>query len=575
MTRYTKDQFFNITKTGESGTKQDGFFTPSGLTQAPFKYPGNTVRFTGFKNTDANFRNDPTSWPLQKGYMRSLLPSQTYGPSGPVDIPSAVCQFQFNPATIRQNVQQNPNVTHFIMQEPSQYSQPMMGNVNFQFDLLFDRSAELNTRSRVSRGRLDTNSPWDKNGPEDVGVLHDLSRLFSVIGQGMSQDQLEFAYTSLSQQYINDPRTEVTTVGEGEDATEETSSIALDESRFRNFLNENLGNAGFLLPLPVRVLFSSLYIVEGLVQSCEVQFTRFTTQMVPMQCFVSIVMEAKYIGFSKSRTFFTYSLGELEETQQRTWEVRQGNARDIGPTILKELERLELSLANNSGVIPDFDELLDVVAAPGSERSIVAAFPDIETSADDPLGLWSRFVDGQDLLVSLDTATIQFFYYDPTVIAKFVEETGKSREENPDEFVAWLSKNARPPGSAVSVYGNTIVSTGFVDPVGRGSTADSNDDLSFLKNMRGSTQKLSDSSDYRPENPTTKYYCLVYEFQATVKYDGQEYVGKSGDRSYLLSKTIGYWNSSTEFLGTRLSNSGSMPKLNPIFKVEWPTPLYP
>jgi len=80
-----------------------------------------------------------------------------------------------------------------------------------------------------------------------------------------------------------------------------------------DFLGLNRGNTAFLLPLPVRVVFSSLYIVEGLVQDFNVLFTKFSTNMVPMQCSVTVTFEAKYIGFAKKDTFFTDVLEKARE----------------------------------------------------------------------------------------------------------------------------------------------------------------------------------------------------------------------------------------------------------------------
>jgi hypothetical protein len=50
-------------------------------------------------------------------------------------------------------------------------------------------------------------------------------------------------------------------------------------------------------------MFSSLFMVEGIATSVEVNFTKFSQTMVPTQCTVSISMYALYIGFARKNTF--------------------------------------------------------------------------------------------------------------------------------------------------------------------------------------------------------------------------------------------------------------------------------
>jgi hypothetical protein len=72
--------------------------------------------------------------------------------------------------------------------------------------------------------------------------------------------------------------------------------------------NANFGNSAFLVSLPVRIVFSSLFMVEGFITSTNVTFNKFNSNMVPTQCVVGITMQALYIGFAREKTYLTQSL---------------------------------------------------------------------------------------------------------------------------------------------------------------------------------------------------------------------------------------------------------------------------
>lgn len=315
---YRNDQWFRFANWGESGEafptnyKNDsGYYIPESLNNE-FIYPRRAVR-VGKPGSNGI----PTSVPLKRGYVRSLLTGD--------GLPVRRCQFQFNPSAINQSVSQNTSILNFLQMDKYQYSQPIPGNVTFQFDLFFDRSMELNGKALSklydSANEATTEDPWRNLGPEKVGVLHDLSALYSIIGVGVSE-YMESRVRESAQEYYNfsidaaiDRNTTQLT---SEDVT---SDAATERQEYRDSVNEligiNKGNSAFLLPLPVRIVFSSLYIVEGLVQDFNVLFTKFTTEMVPMQCSVTVTFEAKYIGFAKKDTFFTDVLEDLENNPNR------------------------------------------------------------------------------------------------------------------------------------------------------------------------------------------------------------------------------------------------------------------
>lgn len=75
----------------------------------------------------------------------------------------------------------------------------------------------------------------------------------------------------------------------------------------------NESNRAFLIPNPVRVVFSSLYMVDGYVTAVNLLFTKFSRNMVPVTATLSIQMEARYIGFAREKTFLTQILEQAKE----------------------------------------------------------------------------------------------------------------------------------------------------------------------------------------------------------------------------------------------------------------------
>lgn len=315
---YRNDQYFGLINAGEKGVSVYGSDVLGSSLNKDFVYPDRTVRVNSVLDA-GNLTNEPK---LQRGYIRSIANSL-----GGVSLKQAKCQFQFNPRVLNTSVNQNTKILDFLHQDASQYAQPIPGNVSFSFGLFFDRSYEMNKGGRDTVGYdVTSENPWEKYGPETVGVLHDLSALYSVIGQGIGSQQKQYIQSVLENQIKGEINAQnanavITTdedgnvVDSGGAATDASSTQAEYNTAADDFINNmgNFGNVAFLLPLPVRVVFSSLYIVEGLVQNASVKFTKFNHAMVPMQASVELLMEAKYIGFAKKNTFFTEVLAKREE----------------------------------------------------------------------------------------------------------------------------------------------------------------------------------------------------------------------------------------------------------------------
>lgn len=344
MSNYNNDQFFNLRNVGEealdtTNISLEGSFIIPATNNDPFVYPSNTIRTLDTRSLNGRLFTEP----LKKGYIRSLAYDDAYRP--------VKCGFQFNPSSLNQSVNQNTQILNFLQQSVSQYSQPINGAVNFNFSLLFDRSMELNnynTAGRPSAQGFDNGSLWANSDPSVVGVLHDIGTLYAAIGVGISQSQQEYIQSVLADQIAGEINTSIYTGEETEGETAVNDRFNEKTSQLSSLMDINLGNTAFLLPIPVRVVFSTLYMVEGLVQNVSVRYVKFNTAMVPMQCSVDVTMEAKYVGFAKRNTFFTAALKErrqigidaeaAREAAAAAVEAEIGLLEGIGPGSITDIE---------------------------------------------------------------------------------------------------------------------------------------------------------------------------------------------------------------------------------------------
>lgn len=259
---------------------------------------------------------------LQRGYIRNLEQPQ-FGA-----VPITRCNFQFNPQQIQQNVSMREDVYVPMLQPPTQLAQPLGANVNFSFDLLFDRSHEL-AKGALENGSNVTADPNNigPNDAYDIGVLADLRVFYSVIGQGFSKEMIDFQAKMFKYNYGEDSNedtttttTDTTTDGtEGSETAEPPASPTrtATDSDILDLINSNIGNYALLMPMPVRVMFSSLFMVDGFVTGTTVDFLKFSTKMVPVQCRIGVTMNAMYIGFARKTTYITDIFKKAAEEAER------------------------------------------------------------------------------------------------------------------------------------------------------------------------------------------------------------------------------------------------------------------
>ena len=283
-----------------------------------------------------------STYPLQRGYMRMI--TEGYGDQAlGSKLKHKRFHFQFNPDVLVRSVTARNDVQFWMNQDPGQLVSPIPGDANFAFEFILNREQEMAT-GRLQGGRsvdvpeaivtlpaplpkgrggpppgittapaalpvFDSTVPLDSRTPNMIGVLADLLVFDSIIGQGINAD----LFDTLTKQYLanftaaekaaNDANNGKSPDDEDFVAPPVQNDAALDKT-----LRLSLGNSAFLISQPVRILFSSLFMVEGFISATTVTFNKFNQAMVPTQCTVSVNMQAMYIGFAEKDTFLTTTL---------------------------------------------------------------------------------------------------------------------------------------------------------------------------------------------------------------------------------------------------------------------------
>lgn len=356
MSGYASDQFYNF----------GGYEKGSSINRKPddnpnFNFPGPTTpdvfnRPSGPKRVGTK---------MQRGFIRGIYPAVL----GRVSNQSAgkVKQrrlfFQFNPTTLDRSVQMSTSILNPLLQDPANLLQPVPGMSDFAFDMLFNRESEvasatysdanynLNSRFDELASRLDNygGSNYRQSDVATLGVLADLHILDSIIGQSISQDMVDFlkAYwanaSNLSQQDTFES-------GDG------SASFSFDDASFTTTVEKNLGNSAFLSPLPIRIVFSSLFMVEGFVTASSVQFIKFSKNYVPTMCKVTLQVRALYMGFAREKAYLTDALQTAvadmveQQKQDNNTSAKMRNFAYYGPSFVYYSPQVKKVLPGNGEV---------------------------------------------------------------------------------------------------------------------------------------------------------------------------------------------------------------------------------
>jgi hypothetical protein len=316
--RYANNQFYNF------GNYESGIGNPNSRTDQ------DNPQFIWPSSVNKNAAVGPQGTvAVQRGYMKMI--TSAYGDSLSKDsnLHKRRLHFQFNPDTLTRAVNARNDIQQWQNQDPFQFTQPIPGDANFSFELLFNREAELASASYRNRnGALVknnkaanvtrkatfggghpsrpvttgfTDSPYDPSWVTDIGVLADIMVFDQIIGQGMNQDLIAAIVKKAGEV------TAAYNLANPGGGTEDTADkeIPFDAAKTSTFLGTNIGNSAFLIAQPIRVVFSSTFMVEGFVTSTMVSFNKFNPSMVPTQCIVNVQMQAMYIGFANKDTYLT------------------------------------------------------------------------------------------------------------------------------------------------------------------------------------------------------------------------------------------------------------------------------
>jgi hypothetical protein len=307
-----------------------------GKANHPFFYPGANPPHINNKLGEENsvFKNLPK---MRRGFMRSILFGQTS--VGKNDTPLTVVNtkatgnvrlnFQFNPEYIERNVAQSQGAVNPLLQNPANLTQPVPGTASFNFTMTFNREYEVAHRDRDLRFRFMDSERGDVfssttndftnmsmlgelSDPRYSGVLHDLSIFDKIIGQGISQDVID-TITSFNKKIfeIQQASQANSTNTNNNNNVQYLKDDDFKDDVFKKVLeNKNFGNSAFINPLPVRIVFGDLFMVEGFVTGSAVAFQKFSQQMIPTICQVNCTVQALYFGFAKRKAFLTDSLAD-------------------------------------------------------------------------------------------------------------------------------------------------------------------------------------------------------------------------------------------------------------------------
>jgi hypothetical protein len=323
--------FYNYSRLGETRNPDNE--------NPPFAWPG--VRI---KNINGPLGIDSVK--MARGFMRSILtdpeivsafnnPTQARQTSINNNPGHYRLNFQFNPEYIERSVAQTPGAVNPILQSMSNLTQPIPGSATFNFTMTFNREMEV----AAAGNRADSQLLWEGDDidpdskrlkdPGLVGVWADLHMFDLIVGQGITEELLDLVAAFTEVQAIERSANESTTTdGEGEEPKEgeekeekasetDPDAITFDKDEFTTNFKANFGNSAFLNPLPVRIVFSDTFMVEGMVTGTSVAFQKFNHRMIPTICQINVNFSAMYLGFAKKNAFLTDNLKAWAKDQAK------------------------------------------------------------------------------------------------------------------------------------------------------------------------------------------------------------------------------------------------------------------
>jgi hypothetical protein len=349
-----RNAFYNYDKTTPAQEKET-----IAKQNPPFKFPGNTYRDIA-NNTQI----------MRRGFMRSILfddkifkkyydaartgennngnsSAKYVGTGFSGNAPgNRKLNFQFNPDYLERSVSQSVGSMNPLLQNPAQLRQSVPGTAKFGFSMTFNREMEV-AAGGFKRKQLqyDYNKFQDDYAnfsktpdPEVLGVLADLMIFDTIIGQGISPDIVEaislFTERSVVQQQKYEQEQLDDYKKNNPDGTELPQTSTNDFNVNTLLENVNFGNSAFLNPLPVRIVFSDYFMVEGVITASNVGFQKFSKDLIPTVCQVNVSVDALYIGFAQRNAYLTK---QLEDSASQAQDQADADTAEI-ETIKQKLD---------------------------------------------------------------------------------------------------------------------------------------------------------------------------------------------------------------------------------------------
>ena len=363
-TGYSSDQFLNLVTGGAEsrGVSRTADDNPE------FYFPGKTPP----NIYDAPNALVKTNTNVQRGFIRGIFPEVLTDLNAAIDPktkkklttkytgitpPTRRCFFQFNPSLILRSVQASTTTLNPLLQDPTQLLQPIPGQASFEFQLLFNREHEVSAQEYINaNGKLAKTSPLTANlasyGADinkgglpykqdqlgDLGVLVDLYVLDTIIGQSITYDSIRSIQAYWEATKNLRPSDELDKDGKVVQPYGKTDFLGTGtDTKYADSLEKVLGNSAFLNPMPIRIVFSSLFMVEGFVTASNVAFHKFSRNMVPTVCQVTLSVQAMYIGFAKKDSYVSAQLTESLTTDAENDVVTSKNIKDCIKLLKEEV----------------------------------------------------------------------------------------------------------------------------------------------------------------------------------------------------------------------------------------------
>ena len=332
---FTLDEAINSDFKNYGNTDERGDYSRE---NKPFIYPGPFAR--NISETKDNQR-------ITRGFMRSIIMDSSISAHFGANTKGNLrLNFQFNPEYIERRVDQSVGAVNPLLQNPANLTQAVPGSATFNFTMMFNREEEV-ARTPLEKFVIDADNPESAlKNPGIVGVMHDLSIFDSIIGQGITPELVSVITAYTKQQNVAEINAQLKNPKKDENGKDLPNRTYTPEqnAELTTALNANFGNSAFLNPMPVRIVFSDLFMVEGLITSSAVAFQKFSQNMVPTICQVNCTVMALYVGFAKQKAYLTDNLTSWAKTEAEGVATATAEAK-AGVTALKQsLNKLALGV---------------------------------------------------------------------------------------------------------------------------------------------------------------------------------------------------------------------------------------